>query len=65
MDQWIGKVVKLPECDNSIVIPVRYSGGGYVCTDIRSNGDIISAECYISEQGFINAIDLTAIIKEL
>lgn len=61
----IGKVLKLPKCDNSIVIPIRYSGGGIVCTEIRSNGEIVSAECYVREDGFEGAIDLTSFIKSL
>jgi hypothetical protein len=61
----IGKVLKLPRCDNSIVIPLRYSGGGIVCNQIRSNGEIISAEYYIHLDGFEDAIDLTEVLKTL
>jgi uncharacterized protein YjhX (UPF0386 family) len=61
----IGKVLKLPECNNSIVIPIRHSGGGYICTQIRNNKEIVSAECYVREDGFEDAIDLTEVLKAL
>ncbi|TVY09908.1 hypothetical protein [Paenibacillus cremeus] len=59
------KILKLPRCDNIIVIPLRYSGGGIVCTEIRNNGEVVSGECYIHEIAFEDAIDLTEIFKSL
>jgi hypothetical protein len=62
----IGKVLKLPEIYNVIVIPIRHSGGGYICNEIRNeNNEIVSAECYINEDVFDDAIDLTDTIKKL
>jgi hypothetical protein len=47
----INKVLKLPKCDNSIVIPVRRSGSGYECVEIRCDKWIGATKCYIPEYG--------------
>lgn len=52
----IGRLINLPDMNGITVVPVKTSGGGYMCLEI---GDSSGIECYIRGDVFENYIDLT------